>query len=94
MPDEPSSTANPDRTSRSATDPLTWWSLAPSVSIGVFVVVATFTIDSTASSDIIPALVVALLLGPSVSYLCDTTRPRTRTGAPPAPGGPRPRASS
>lgn len=54
-------------------EPLDWRSLAPSLSIAVFLTVSMFTMDSTGSARIGLALVVGLIVGPVISYLFDPT---------------------
>lgn len=72
--------------------PLGWWSLTPSLSIAVFLIVAIFTIDSSGSSRIGLALIAGVLIGPLASYLFDAYWPRISTGDRPAPRAPSPGA--
>jgi len=57
-------------------EPLSWWSLTPSLSIAVFLIVAIFTTDSTGSSRIGLALLAGVVIGPLTSYLFDAYWPR------------------
>jgi hypothetical protein len=92
LSDARSSKGNPDPTSDastgSASEPLGWWSLTPSVSIAVFLIVAMFTIDSSGGSRIGLALIAGVLVGPLASYLFDAYWPRvsTENGPVPKPG--------
>ena len=77
-----------DASTGSPSKPLGWWSLTPSVSIAVFLVVAMFTLDSSGSSRIGLALIAGVLIGPLASYLFDAYWPRISTGDRPAPRAP------
>ncbi|MEE9297591.1 MAG: hypothetical protein V3V29_00955 [Acidimicrobiia bacterium] len=96
MPEARSSTGSPDLQrdppSGSPTGPLGWWSLTPSVSIAVFLLVAMFTLDSSGSSRIGLALITGVLIGPPASYLLNRYWPAIATGDHPAPPTPSPGA--
>ena len=77
-----------DASTSSPSEPLRWWSLSPSLSIAVFLVVALFTLDSSGSSRIGLALIAGVLIGPLASYLLDAYWPRTSTGDHPASRAP------
>ena len=89
MPEPQSSSASlrPKRGSSPdpSSEPLGWLSLAPSVSIAVFLLVAMFTLDSSGESSIILALIVGLLVGPPASYLLNTYWPAIKKADPSAP---------
>lgn len=91
MPEARSSTKSPDL-GGSQSGPLGWWSLTPSVSIAVFLLVAMFTLDANGSSRIGLALIAGVLIGPPASYLLNTYWPRITTGDRPAPSAPSPEA--
>jgi len=67
-----------------------WWSLAPSVSIAVFLIVAMFTLDSSGRSPVGIALIAGVVIGPLASYLLNTYWPRMSTEDRPAPRAPSP----
>ncbi len=69
MPEARSSTGDPDPKPRSASERLGWWSLTPSLSIAVFLLIAMFTLDSSGTSRIGLALIAAVVIGPPASYL-------------------------
>jgi hypothetical protein len=81
-----------DASTGSPSEPLGWWSLTPSLSIAVFLIVAMFTLDSSGSSRIGLALIAGVLIGPLASYLFDAYWPRISTGDRPAPRAPSPGA--
>ncbi len=81
-----------DASTGSPSKPLGWWSLTPSLSIAVFLIVAVFTIDSSGTSRIGLALIAGVLIGPLASYLFDAYWPRISTGDRPAPRAPSPGA--
>ena len=60
----------------SPAEPLGWLSLAPSVSIAVFLIVAMILIDASSGLRIGLALTAGVLIGPLASYLLDTYWPR------------------
>lgn len=74
-----------DASTGSPSKPLGWWSLTPSLSIAVFLIVAIFTLDSSGSSRIGLALIAGVFIGPLASYLFDAYWPRISTGDRPAP---------
>ncbi len=81
-----------DASTDSPSKQLGWWSLTPSLSIAVFLIVAIFTLDSTGSSRIGLALIAGVFIGPLASYLFDAYWPRISTGDRPAPRTPSPGA--
>ncbi len=60
----------------SPSQPLSWLSLTPSLSIAVFLIVAIFTIDANGSSLVVIAVIAGVLIGPLASYLLDKYWPR------------------
>ncbi len=94
MPEARSSTGSPvpgpGSPTGSPSEPLGWLSLAPSVSIAVFLLVAMFTLDSSGSSRIGLALIAGVLIGPPASYLLNRYWPTIATGDHPAPRTPSP----